>query len=61
MIYPYPSGCLMTVNDLSMALNMPPALKSRFENDGIEVAQKLPPYASVRTYRAMDFEGIPNE
>lgn len=60
MIFPYDPGCLMTVNNLSIALNMPPALKSIIRG-GEEIAQKLPYYAPLRVHRAADYEGKPGD
>lgn len=60
MIFPYNPECLMTVNSLSMALNMPPALKSKIQN-GEEIAQTLPRYAPLMVRRAADYEGIPSD
>jgi len=50
----------MTVNDLSMALNMPPALKSIIRG-GEEIEQSLPRYAPLRVHRAADYEGRPGD
>lgn len=46
----------MEVNGLSCTLNMPPALKSQRDGDGLEVAHALPKYAPRTALRVAEYD-----
>jgi hypothetical protein len=54
----YSNDGTMSVNGLSVVLNMPPALKQRFVG-GKEVAQELPPYNVRPAFKVDDYEAAP--
>lgn len=54
------TSSMMSINNLYAEINMPPALKSRFDDDGNETDQVLPRHEQVPAWKVQDFAWYPD-